>query len=134
MFNRKQWSKFPYKCYLPPLMHELDAQNLILMLTERKMDIKLEVWIRGSSSQLVSRSSRPEALCRKGVHKNFSKFTEKHLCQSLRPATLLKKRLWHRCLPVNFEKILRRPFLFYYTIFYFTKPFEAPQSNVKIKI
>ena len=28
----------------------------------------------------------------------------------LAPATLLKKRLWHRCFPVNFEKILRKPF------------------------
>ena len=27
------------------------------------------------------------------------------------PATLLKKRLWHRCLPVNFAKFLRTPFL-----------------------
>ena len=27
-----------------------------------------------------------------------------------RPATLLKKRLWHRCFPVNFEKFLRTPF------------------------
>ena len=24
----------------------------------------------------------------------------------LRPATLLKKRLWHRCFPVNFVKFL----------------------------
>ena len=29
----------------------------------------------------------------------------------LRPATLLKKRLWHRCLPVNLMKFLRTPFL-----------------------
>ena len=29
----------------------------------------------------------------------------------LRPATLLKKRLWHRCFPVNFVKFLRTPFL-----------------------
>ena len=29
----------------------------------------------------------------------------------LRPATLLKKRLWHRCFPVNFTKVLRIPFL-----------------------
>ena len=29
----------------------------------------------------------------------------------LRPATLLKKRLWHRCFPVNFAKFLRTPFL-----------------------
>ena len=28
----------------------------------------------------------------------------------LRPATLLKKRLWHRCFPVNFVKFLRTPF------------------------
>ena len=29
----------------------------------------------------------------------------------LRPATLLKKILWHRCFPVNFTKLLRTPFL-----------------------
>ena len=28
----------------------------------------------------------------------------------LRRATLLKKRLWYRCLPVSFTKFLRRPF------------------------
>ena len=28
----------------------------------------------------------------------------------LRPATLLKKRLWHRCLPVNFTRFLWTPF------------------------
>ena len=28
----------------------------------------------------------------------------------LMPATLLKKRLWHRCFPVNFTKFLRTPF------------------------
>ena len=29
----------------------------------------------------------------------------------LRPVNLLKKRLWHRCFPVNFVKYLRTPFL-----------------------
>ena len=29
----------------------------------------------------------------------------------LRPATLLKKRFWHRCFPVNFAKFLRTPIL-----------------------
>ena len=28
------------------------------------------------------RNSRPEVFCKKGVLKNFAKFTEKHLCQS----------------------------------------------------
>ena len=30
---------------------------------------------------------------------------------SLRPATLLKKRRWYRCFPVNFVKFPRTPFL-----------------------
>ena len=47
----------------------------------------------------IFRSSRPEVFCKKSVLKNF------------RPATLLKKRLWHRCFPVNFAKFLRIPFL-----------------------
>ena len=55
---------------------------------------------------------------KKGL-KDFTKFTGKHLCQSpffnkvagLRPATLLKKRLWQRYFPVNFAKFLRTTFL-----------------------
>ena len=46
----------------------------------------------------VFRSSHQRCSVKKGVVSNFTKFTEKHL----RPATLLKKRLWHRCFPVNF--------------------------------
>ena len=54
----------------------------------------------------------------RGVLLNFAKFTVKHLCQSLpfnkiaglRPATLLKERLWHRCFLVNFAKFLRTLF------------------------
>ena len=36
------------------------------------------------------------------VHKTFI---------SCRPQVLLKKRLWHRCFPVNFAKFLRTSFL-----------------------
>ena len=64
------------------------------------------------------RRSRPDVLHKKGVLKNFTKFTGKHLCQSFffnkvagRPAALLKKRPWHRCFPVNCVKILRTSFL-----------------------
>ena len=35
----------------------------------------------------------------------------KQMFISLRPATLLKERRWHRCFPVNFVKFLRTPFL-----------------------
>ena len=31
--------------------------------------------------------------------------------ESLRPATLLKKGLWHSCFPINVAKFLRTPFL-----------------------
>ena len=56
--------------------------------------------------------------CKKGVLRNFVKFTWKHMCQNLffnkvaglSPATLLKKKLWHRCFPVNFVKFLRTSF------------------------
>ena len=66
-----------------------------------------------------ARSSRPEVFCKKDILRNFTKFTGKRLRQSLffnkvaglRPATLLKKSLWHRCFPVNFAKFLRTPFL-----------------------
>ena len=55
---------------------------------------------------------------KKSALRNFVKFTGKHLSQSLffnkvaglRPATLLKKRLWHSCFHVNFAKF-RAPFL-----------------------
>ena len=64
------------------------------------------------------RSRRPEVLCKKDVLKNFAEFIGKHLCKSLFfnkfacliPATLLKKRFWHRCFPVNFAKFLRTYF------------------------
>ena len=62
------------------------------------------------------RSSRLEVYGRKGVLRNFAKSTGKHLCQSpfkkvsgLRPATLLKKRVWHKCFPENFAKFLGTP-------------------------
>ena len=58
-----------------------------------------------SNEMLFYRSSCPELFCKKGILRNFAKFTEKHGGQSLffnkiaalRPATLLKKRLCHSC-------------------------------------
>ena len=61
----------------------------------------------------------PHFVCsmEKEILKNFAKFTGKHLCQSLffnkvpglRPATLLKKRLWHRCLQDTWHLFYRTP-------------------------
>ena len=56
---------------------------------------------------------------KKGVLEHLTNFTGKHPCQGflfnkipgLRDATLLKKRLWHRCFPVNFANFVRASFL-----------------------
>ena len=60
----------------------------------------------------------PQMFHKIGVLKNFAIFTGKQLRSSLccnkvaglRLANLLKKRLWHRCFPVNFAKFLRTAF------------------------
>ena len=66
----------------------------------------------------IFRSSHQRCFMKDGVLKNFAKFTEKPLYQSLlfnkaadlRPATLVKKRLWHRCFLMDFAKFLRTSF------------------------
>ena len=64
------------------------------------------------------RSNLPEVFCEKGLLRNCAKFARKHLRQGLffnkgaglRPATLIKRRLWHSCFPVIVAKFLRIPF------------------------
>ena len=67
---------------------------------------------------VLLRSSRPDVFCKKDVLKNFSKFTGKHLCQSLffnkvaglRPATLLKKKTLAQVFPCEYYKISKNTF------------------------
>ena len=65
------------------------------------------------------RSNHRRCSLKKGVQKNFAKFTWKYLCQSLffnkvtglKPATLLKKRrLWHKFFPFEFCEIFKKKF------------------------
>ena len=65
------------------------------------------------------RSSHQRHYIKKGVLR-ISQNSEENTCArasffnkvtDLRPATLLKKRIWHRHFPVNFVKFLRTPFL-----------------------
>ena len=65
------------------------------------------------------RSNRPEVLCKKMCSlKIFTKFAGKRMRQGLffakvaglRPANMSKKKLWHRCFPVNIAKFVRTPF------------------------
>ena len=69
----------------------------------------------------MCRSSCQDVFCKKSVLKNFTKFTGKHLCQSLffnkvaglRPETcnFIEKIIWHKIFPENFAKFPRTPFL-----------------------
>ena len=58
-------------------------------------------------------SSHQRCSMKKGVLRNFAKFTGKYLCRSLffnKAAGLeafIKKRFWHRCFLVNFAKFRR---------------------------
>ena len=66
------------------------------------------------------RSSRPEVFCKKDVLRNFVKFTRKYLWKSLffnkvagwGLQLYFKKRLWHRCFPVNLQNFYLLEHLF----------------------
>ena len=97
------------------------------------MFIRLNIKIRNKVHQKCSET--------KGVLRNFSKFTETLVpdlflnkvagLNRLRPATILKKRLWHRCFPVNFEKFLRTPLKEpFFLRLRFNSILFAPQANM----
>ena len=75
--------------------------------------------LNNSYSVELHRSNHQRYSKEKGVLENFTRFTRKHMCQSLflnkvvglRSVTLLRKRLRHRCFPVNFVKRLKTPTL-----------------------
>ena len=88
----------------------------------------------------ISRSNHPEVFCKKGVLGNFTKFKGKHQCQGLffnkvkglRPPTLLKKRLWHKCFPVNFAEISKNTFCYRATSGGCSKKKERKKSQMII--
>ena len=117
---------FIWPCFKSLLCYSWEASCTKM---SKLMQINLTVFIVRQSiliqhlllSLIIERfkSSCPDVFYKKGVPRNFVKFTGKHLCQSfflnkvagLRPATLLKKRFCHRCFLVNFSKFLNTPFL-----------------------
>ena len=92
--------------FLNDLKKGVSVCSELLFLT--KTDCKVSSCIFQCFS-LSCKKQSSEGVCEKAVLRNFTKFTGKHLC--LRPAALLKKRLRHRCFPVNLVKFVRTPFL-----------------------
>ena len=68
-------------------------------------------------SLYFSRSSQWRCYVKKNMFLETSQNSQENTCAGasflikLKPATLLRKRLWHRCFPVNFAKLLRASFL-----------------------
>ena len=91
----------------------------MLVLLGVVLTLRTAIFRKLSRHLFQYRSSHQGWSIKKGVLRNFTKFTGKHLCQSLffnkvaglRPVTLFKKTLWHRCFPVNFVKFLGTPIL-----------------------
>ena len=89
-------------------IYDSHAKVETAMFDIRNIDFKLTISLCPNS-----KSSHPDVFYKRGVLRNFAKFTGKHLCQSPffnKVAGLRPERLWHRCFPVNFMKFLRTPF------------------------
>ena len=92
-FIESQFEYFP----LGWILHSRRLTNKINRVRERALRIKYN-----------SKSSSFQKLLEKD---NSVTIHHRNIKIQAWPATLLKKRLWHRCFPVNFEKFLRTPFL-----------------------
>ena len=100
------------KWYLTfPLKNIVIPRMLFIFLTRNQKNIK-----RGDTEAVARRCSV------KKVFLDISQNSQENTCvkvsfliklqaSGLRPATLLKKRLWRRCFPVNLAKFLRTTFL-----------------------
>ena len=66
---------------------------------------------KGQTHQSISTWQPIEAIVRRCSVKNCSYSPFFNKVAGLRTVTLLKKRLWHKCFPVNFAKFLRTPLL-----------------------
>ena len=97
-------------------IHTKSRSWLMLISNTKKLLTWTNDW--GKRMEEKYRSSHRRRSVGKGVLNSFTKFTGKHLCQSLffnevaalRHATLLKKRRWRSWFPVNFVKFVRTPF------------------------
>ena len=104
-------------CFIPP--ENTRKPKVGLGPSKNLCTISFTFHMDFSNTIITLKGSHRRCSIEKGVLKNFAKFTGKQLYQSLffnnkdaglRPPTLWKKGLWHRCFPVNFAKFLRTVF------------------------
>ena len=98
--------------------HLLESSRYIISMLEYATHFSLVLLLDMFSYQLpISRSSRPDVFCEKEfleISQNSQENTRARVSFLIKlqaaPATSLKRRLWHRCFPVNFAKFLRTSF------------------------
>ena len=86
---------------------------IVLVFIESKTSLKFYAYCFFQTSKAVAQRCSV-----KKVSLEISQNSQEYICAraffykvaGLRPATLLKKRLWHWCFPANFTKFLRKPF------------------------
>ena len=95
---------------------------LNIILQRRRFNLSLYIFIqryiggRGESNIIIRQKQPPETFYKKEVLRDFPMFTGQHVCWSLfliklQAWNFIKKRLQHRCFPVNTAKFLRAPIL-----------------------
>ena len=81
-------------------------------LVRRYIHILLKIKnIYSNSIHFFFQKQPPEVFSKKKVFLRILQILQGNACARVSFLTLLKKRLWYMCFPVNFAKILRTPFL-----------------------
>ena len=95
-----------------------NCEFLLIFLTKQGFKTYITFLQNKTVRSIAKGRSRDKVFCKKGVLKNFTKFTGEHLCWNLffdkvaglRPKTLLIKRLHRNCFFVNFVKFYKSTF------------------------
>ena len=85
-------------CYVLKLLVSLFLYNAY----GNKLVVKIHTYVKKRNYFAFIQKVRPEIFYKIDVLKHFRSSRPVRL----RPPTLLKMRLWHRCSPVNFAKVL----------------------------
>ena len=98
-----------------------EYENISLNIIKFSLSMKVSLWILKFFFEY-----KTEAVSRRhSIRKVFLEIPKIHRKTPVpEPATLIKKRLWHRCFLVNFGKFLRTP------VFYRTPPAAASHKNM----
>ena len=104
-----------FKITLPPSLTVCPKSKVILMLlfSARFVPVKtrrLGLIPSGPVSRRCSVKKMSQEISQNSQENTLRQSLFFNKVAVLGPETLLKKKLWHRCFPVNFAKFLRTPF------------------------